>query len=137
MGDPAADVARFRAYMAAFNARDYDALAGYYAEDIVLVIGNGTELRGRRAIVEFYAAVNGATTRTIEIVEALSDGILLSAELRSEFLAVADAPDFTSGPMRKGDRLAINSFAFYDLAGDRYARIRAATFRRNWMRASV
>jgi hypothetical protein len=135
MPDPQSDVARFHAYMAAFNRQDYAALVDYYDPDVDLVIGNGTELRGRQAIVDFYRRVNGATTRTIEIVDAFSDGATLAAELQSEFLALRDAPDFSSGPMARGDRLHLNSFAFYDLGHDRrYVRVRAAVFRREWRR---
>ncbi|WP_129791355.1 nuclear transport factor 2 family protein [Sphingosinicella sp. CPCC 101087] len=134
MAEPQAEVARFRDYIAAFNRHDYAALIGYYHPDIVLVIGNGTQLEGRQAIVDFYSEVNDATTREIEIVQAFADGEVLAAELRSEFLALRDAPDFTSGPMARGDRLFINSFALYDLRDGLYARIRAAVFRREWRR---
>jgi len=137
MADPHGDVARFRAYMAAFNRHDYGELVGYYDPDILLVIGNGTELRGRQAIVDFYRNVNDATTRTIEVLDAFSDGVMLAAELQSEFLALRDAPDFTSGPMARGDRLYLNSFAYYDIGSDRrFVRIRSAVFRREWRRAA-
>ena len=135
MADPKDPVARFHAYIAAFNRQDYAVLAGHYAADVELVIGNGTRLAGPQAIVDFYRGVNEATTRRIEIVQAFADGDRLAAELRSEFLALRDAPHFTSGPMARGDRLLINSFAFYDLREGRYARIRAAVFRREWRRA--
>lgn len=137
MPDPQGDVARFRAYMAAFNRHDYTALVDHYDPDVLLVIGNGTELRGRQAIVDFYRNVNDATTRTIEILDAFSDGNMLAAELQSEFIALRDAPDFSSGPMARGDRLYLNSFAFYDLGRDRrFVRVRAAVFRREWRRAT-
>ena len=132
MADP---VERFRAYIAAFNRQDYATLTAFYAEDVVLVIGNGTELRGKQAITDFYGQVNTQTTRQIKVLDAFVDGPLLAAELESEFLAIQDAPDFTSGPMAKGDRLYINSFAFYDIgAGGLFTRIRAAVFRREWKR---
>jgi hypothetical protein len=137
MSDPHGDVARFHAYMAAFNRHDYRELVDHYDPDILLVIGNGTQLRGRQAIVDFYRNVNDATTRTIEIIDAFSDGAMLAAELQSEFLALRDAPDFTSGPMARGDRLYLNSFAFYDIGSDRrFVRIRSAVFRREWRRAA-
>ena len=130
MPDPHGDVARFRAYMAAFNRHDYGELVDYYDPNVLLVIGNGTELRGRQAIVDFYRNVNDATTRTIEILDAFSDGVMLAAELQSEFLALEDSPDFPTGPLRAGDRMRINTFVLYDLVGGRYSRIRSATFRR-------
>ncbi|MBL8552142.1 MAG: nuclear transport factor 2 family protein [Hyphomonadaceae bacterium] len=130
MADPAKTVARYRAYIAAFNRHDYDELVSFYDPDVVLVIGNGTEMRGRQAIVDFYRNVNDATTRQIEVLDAFVDGATLAAEIQSEFLALRDAPDFASGPMARGDRLYLNSFAFYELNGDLYSRIRAAVFRR-------
>lgn len=137
MADPEAEIARFHRYIAAFNAHDYAALVEHYDPDVLLVIGNGTELKGRQAIADFYSVVNKQTTRTILIRDSFSDGVTLAAELESEFLAIEDAPDFTSGPMARGDRLHINSFALYDLRDGRYARIRAAVFRREWKRAAA
>lgn len=124
--------ARFRAYIQAFNATDWEALQGYYAPDVRLVIGNGTELNGRAAIVDFYGQVKQQTRRMIEIVQCFADGQTLAAEIESEFLAIEDAPDFAVRPMAKGDRYYLNSFVFYDFEGEQYTRIRAATFRREF-----
>jgi ketosteroid isomerase-like protein len=126
---------RLHTYMAAFNASDYDTLGGFYADDVVLVIGNGTELRGVQAIVDFYRDVKTSTRRTIKILRTFPSRDGIAAELESEFLALEDVPDFTSGPMRKGDRLYINSFVVYDVKDGRYSRIRSAVFKRIWRRA--
>jgi len=123
---------RFRDYMHAFNASDWDALQRFYAADVELVIGNGTTLRGRDAIVDFYRDIKSWTSRTIEILDCFSDGNMLAAELESEFVALIDAPDFPTRPMQRGDRYYINSFALYDFRGSEYRRIRAAVFRREF-----
>jgi len=123
---------RFCAYMRAFNASDWDRLRGFYAPDVRLVIGNGTELKGREAIIDFYGKVKSQTRRTIEIIQCFADGQTLAAEIESEFLAIEDAPDFAVRPMAKGDRYYLNSFVFYDFEGAHYTRIRAATFRRDF-----
>jgi len=123
---------RFRAYIQAFNASDWDKLRDYYAPDVRLVIGNGTELNGRDAIIDFYGKVKSQTRRTIEIVQCFADGHTLAAEIESEFLAIEDAPDFAVRPMAKGDRYYLNSFVFYDFESTLYTRIRAATFRREF-----
>ena len=127
---------RFRAYMQAFNASDWDRLRGFYALDVRLVIGNGTELKGREAIIDFYGKVKSQTRRTIEILQCFADGQTLAAEIESEFLAIEDAPDFAVRPMAKGDRYYLNSFVFYDFEGAFYTRIRAATFRREFRPAA-
>jgi len=129
--------ARFRAYMQAFNASDWKALRDYYAPDVRLVIGNGTELNGRDAILAFYGKVKRQTRRTIEVVQCFADGQTLAAEIESEFLAVEDVPDFAVRPMAKGDRYYLNSFVFYDFEGEHYTRIRAATFRREFRLAAA
>jgi hypothetical protein len=126
------DEARFRAYIDAFNAADWERLREFYAPDVRLVIGNGTELEGADAIVDFYAKVKTQTRRTIEILQCFTDGQTLAAEIESEFLAVGDAPDFPLRPMAKGDRYYLNSFVFYDFQDTQYTRIRAATFRREF-----
>lgn len=135
--NPNDDVRRLAAYMDAFNRSDYASLSAFYCDDVRLVIGNGAELVGKAAIVDFYRGVKAATRRTIAILQAFSNGETIAAELESEFLATVDVPDFTSGPMAKGDRLYINSFVFYDLRDGGYARIRSAVYRRIWRRAAA
>lgn len=124
----------FARYIAAFNAGDFETACSFYADDIRLTIGNGRVLRGREEIVRFYTGVRQVTRRTITVLDCFANETLLAAELESEFLAVTDVPDFTSGPMRQGDRMYINSFAFYDLAQGCFSRIRATVFRRVWKR---
>lgn len=126
---------RLAAYMDAFNRSDYEALRGFYRPDVRLVIGNGHELAGAQAIIDFYREVKSKTQRTISILQSVANANTVAAELESEFLALEDIPDFTSGPMARGDRLYINSFVFYELQGGRYARIRSAVFKRIWRRA--
>ena len=130
----AADEAQLAAYIEAFNRSDYDRLRGFYHDDVRLVIGSGHELVGPEAIIDFYRGVKSKTQRTITILRSFSNGETVAAEIESEFLAMEDVADFTSGPMAKGDRLYLNSFVFYDLRDGRYALIRAAVHRREWRR---
>jgi hypothetical protein len=135
MSPDSATVASLHRYMDAFNRGDYDALIDFYCEDVVLVNAGGTKLESRAAIVEFYKNVTSKTRRTIKILQAFASGDRLAAELESEFLALEDYPEFASGPMRKGDRLYINTFVIYELDKQgRYQRIRSAPFQREWRR---
>ena len=122
--------ARFRAYIDAFNKDDYSSFGDYYAEDVVLVIAGKTELRGRQAIFDFYKTVKSQTQRTIQVNQVITSPNYLAAELQSEFLALQDLPDFTAGPMKKGGRIFINTFVFYNLRDGKFARIRSAEFRK-------
>ena len=123
---------RFRAYLHAFNTGNWNALRDFYAPAVRLVIGNGTELNGREAIIDFYQKVNERVRRTIDIVQCFGNANTLAAEIESEFVAIQDAPDFAVRPMVRGDRYYLNSFVFYDSEGGQYTRIRAATFRREF-----
>lgn len=133
----AADPAAFAAYIDAFNRDDYRAFGDYYAEDVVLVIAGLQTLQGRQAIFDYYRRVKAQTRRTIDIIQSFSDGDGLAAELQSEFLALDDAPDFLTGPLRAGDRIRIHTFVLYELSGGRYSRIRSATFRRTFIPAAA
>ena len=62
---------RFQAYIDAFNRND-PAYGDYYDEDVVLVIAGKTELRGPRAIHDFYTRVKTETRRTIQVNRYLS-----------------------------------------------------------------
>lgn len=121
---------RFAAYIDAFNRDDYSSFGEYYAEDVVLVIAGKTELRGRQAIFDFYKTVKSQTQRTIQINKVITAPNHLAAELQSEFLALQDLPDFSAGPMKKGGRIFINTFVFYDVRDGKFARIRSAEFRK-------
>lgn len=127
----------FGAYIAAFNRCDSAAYSDYYTDDVQLVIGSGKLLQGRQAIVDFYRGVNATTQRAIAVIQLIADEHGLAAELESEFLATQDAADFPSGPLRQGDRLHIRSFAFYELRGRKFSRIRATTFHREFRPAAM
>jgi ketosteroid isomerase-like protein len=122
--------ARFAEYIDAFNRGDYAAFGDFYDPNVILDIAGKRELRGRDAIFDFYRAVKSQTRRTIEIVNVLSAGNRLAAELQSEFVALEDLPNFTAGPMKKGGRIFINTIVLYELREGRFARIRSAELRK-------
>jgi ketosteroid isomerase-like protein len=117
---------RFAAYIDAFNRDDYGAFGDYYHDDVTLVIAGKHELRGRDAIFDFYRTVKATTRRTIAINNVVTAGNQLAAELQSEFLALEDLPAFTAGPMKKGDRIFINTVVLYELRDGKFLRIRSA-----------
>jgi ketosteroid isomerase-like protein len=122
--------AEFARYVDAFNRGDEASYAGFYADDVVLVLAGQRELRGRDAICAFYRTVKAETRRTIAVKGTIIGQRCFAAELESEFLALADLPDFTAGPMAKGDRIYINTFVLYDVTDGKFRRIRSAVFRK-------
>jgi hypothetical protein len=121
---------RFAACINAFNNDDYSAFGDYYNDDVVVVIDGKKELRGRQAIFDFYKVNRAQAKQTIQINRVITSGNLLAAELQSEFVATEDVPDFIAGPIKKGGRIFIINFLFYDLRDGKFSRIRSAEFRK-------
>ena len=121
---------RFHAYIQVFNASDWDRLRDYYAPDVRLVIGNGTELNGRDAVLAFYHKVRSYLHERVELIGFVGapDGSRIAAELHTTLLALRDWPDMPTGAMRTGDTRMRVSFAMYDIADGRFTRIRTARF---------
>jgi ketosteroid isomerase-like protein len=121
---------QFTAYINAFNNKNYSDFGNYYNEDVVLVIAGEKELRGREEIFNFYKKTNAQTERIIQINKIITCGKMLAAELQSEFIALEDVPDFIAGPVKKGGRIFINTFVYYNLINGRFSQIRSAEFRK-------
>ena len=66
------DEAVFRAYIAEFNAANFDALARYYADNVVFSFNGGLTLTGRDAIVGFYRPFRAAVDETVDIGDSWS-----------------------------------------------------------------
>ena len=124
------DEATFRTYIQAFNEAKYDALVRYYADDVTLSFANGTTLRGRDGIVDFYRPLHRAVDEALDISFLVMDDRHVAVELETEFRAREDYEAFPRRPLKAGDVMRITSFVHYDLDdGDRFARIRVGSYR--------
>lgn len=120
----------FEQYIAAFNAGDTDAYAGFYAPDIRFRNGAGAELVGPAAIIGYYQALKQSMSRVIE-VKALAEGEqAFAAALTSCFTILADGVRFAGEVLGTGDRVHLESIALYELEDGRFARIEATTLSR-------
>jgi len=123
------DRAWFAAYLDAFNRADYDGFGAYYAEDVQFC-GQAATLTGRTAILDFYRGVRARIDERVDLLDFIGSEDRIAAEIRTTLVPLEDWPDFPTGPLTKGEARASINFAFYDLAGDRFTRIRSARFRR-------
>jgi ketosteroid isomerase-like protein len=128
--DAAMSATRFAGYIDAFNRDDYSDFGDFYDEDVVLVIVGKKELRGRQAIFDFYRTAKSQAHRVIKVNRLITVPCRIAAELQSEFVATEDAPQFVAGPMKRGDRIFINTFVLYELRHGKFARIRSAELRK-------
>ena len=119
----------FRTYIAEFNAANFDALARYYADDVVFSFNGGLTLHGRGAIVDFYRPFRKAVDETVDIKFLMISDKHVAVEMATEFRAREDYANFTRGPLRAGDTVRITSFVHYDIGPDgRFAAIRVGRY---------
>ena len=123
------DEARFRRYVAHFNAGDYDRVAEFYADDVELAFPDGRTVTGRDGIVAFYRPIHRAVHELLDIRFLLTGADRVAAELYTEFRCVQDMPTFPGRPLAAGDVLRLTSFVHYDVADDRFRAIRVARYR--------
>ena len=114
-------------YIGGFNRRDFAAFSAFYADDVVLELGQKKRIFGRQAICDFYAGVFEKVRETLTVDKVVIDAEGLAGVVRTEFHALEDWPDFIAGPMTKGNSIFIESMVLYDIgADDKFTRIRSA-----------
>ncbi len=118
----------FREYIAAFNRKDFDGFARFYAPDVHLDVGR-FERHGAETIKAFYRDVAMVCDERLELKWIVADEESIAVELDTEFKALTDDPGFIAGPLEKGQSIFITSFIFYALGpqGFRYIKARRIT----------
>ncbi|HWL47035.1 MAG TPA: nuclear transport factor 2 family protein [Sphingomonadaceae bacterium] len=123
--------ARFRRYIALFNAGDPEALVPFFAPSVELYLPRGP-LIGPQAIVDYYRGSFGFLTEWLRIDTLIVDGNGLAAELYTRFTAKRDHPGFKAMPLRAGDVYVVTTFVLYDFdEAGRFSRIRPAMWQRD------
>jgi len=123
------DRAWFEAYLAAFNANDFEGFGAYYAEDVQF-FGQAATLTGRQAVLDFYRGVKARIDERVDLLSFVGGAEMIAAEIRTTLIPLQDWPDFPTGPLVKGAARQSINFALYDLAGGKFRRIRSARFSR-------
>jgi hypothetical protein len=128
------DRAAYEDYVAAFNGRDYDRLASYYADDVEFILSKerGLVFRGRQAILDLYQPFHKAVDERVDIVKFADGGDFIAAEVNAEFRPIPGTSQ-TVIDLPQGKVLKVTTFAFYDLGpDDRFTRIRACSYSRRY-----
>jgi hypothetical protein len=119
----------FHDYVAAFQRGDFPGFTKYYADDVRLSLASGARvLVGRPAIESFYRDVFRRIREELEILYLVIDENGVAAEIKTEFFALEDWPDFMVRPMRKGERARIVSYAHYTLRDGKFVDIRSVRY---------
>jgi hypothetical protein len=123
LGTHAGQQAAFYAYTAAFSAGLAPQYSSYYTDDVTLVLPSAPVLNGKQAIVEYYSAMAASVRESVSVQSVIFDDLAVSAHVISTFTAVADAPDFPVGALKKGQGWRVPLNVNYSLRDGLISRI--------------
>ena len=111
----------FLVYMSHFNSKNYDDLVTYFTDDVKVQYftdmkrgaPRGNVLNGPAAFVESYKHLHDTVDEKLELGKFVCDDDNLYVELWTEFWFKEDTPDFSAGPMKKGDVFVCTNFVLY------------------------
>lgn len=127
------DRAGYERYLAAFNARDYDAVADFYVDPPRMEFF-GIVITSRDELKAFYAWLHSCVKESVSIhnfaaseTATAVDAIVRIEALRDLTRADLDAKGATGFfPIRAGDVQEIRQFIFYTTRGGRIEKVECA-----------
>lgn len=127
------DRAAYDRYVAAFNAKDYDAVADFYV-DPPLMTFFGVEIRSREALKAFYSFLHAHVRESVRVLNfACSDTLTaIDAVVRVEGIAdltraALDAKGLHGFfPIAAGEVQEMRQFIFYTIENGKIARVECA-----------
>ena len=128
------DRAAYEDYVAAFNGKDYDRMASYYADDVDFILSEerGLVFHGREAILDLYKPFHQAVEERVEIVNFADGGNCVFAEVNATFRPIPGKSQSVID-LPQGKMLHVTTFAVYDVGpDDRFTRIRACSYSRHY-----
>lgn len=118
--------AAFAAYVSAFGNADFERFPTFYTDDVRLELNTLPPIIGRQGIVDFYRPMFERVRESVTIHSVVADDEHIALDATSRFTAIADAPDFVVGALRKGDWIQVRVFVHYELRDGLIAHIRVA-----------
>jgi hypothetical protein len=130
---------QFLEYVAHFNKKEFDKVAGYFAPDVTVEYPDNFSgspitprtLHGPKAFIDNYVALTSNVKEVLEVGAFLSEGSHMFVELYTEFITFKDVPPGVGQMTRKkGDVSIMTNWVLYDMdKNDKMKRIRIAHFR--------
>ena len=115
LGGHASQIAAFKAYCSAFSNADFDRFPTFYNEDVILELGSMPPIKGRQGIIDFYKPMFAKVREHLTPHVVLADDKAIALDATTRFTAIADAPDFVVGALKKGDYIEGRVFVHYEL----------------------
>ena len=120
-------------YLAAFNAKDYDGVADFYAEPINMEFF-GIRIASRQQLKDFYGFLHEHVKESVTVLNFASsetltaiDGIVRVEGIADLSRAVLDAQGLDQFfPIKTGEIQEMRQFIFYPIKGGRIAKVECA-----------
>lgn len=126
LGGHPSQLAAFHSYVSAFSNNDVERFPKFYQDDVELELGSVGILKGKQAIVDFYAKMFTQVAENQIIHAAIANDDAISLDSTTCFTAIADAPDFPVMPLKKGEEVRGRTFVHYTLRDGLISRIHVA-----------
>lgn len=122
-------------YLACFNARDYDAMCAFYADDVALNM-LGYAIRGARGIRDFYAFFHAHVRESIRVTRFASTDTFLAIEAptRLEAFKALTMDDLKRAGFERlvalevGQVVELQNMINYDLRDGKFTEIRIGVY---------
>lgn len=118
--------AAFIAYTRAFSSGLPEKYSAFYTDDVTLSLSSVGELKGKKAIVDFYTRMFKTVREDLVINQIVQDDNGIVGDFVSVFTAVEDAPEFVVAPLKKGESIRVPVFVYYTLRDGLISKIRVA-----------
>jgi hypothetical protein len=115
LGPHPSQLAAYGAYTAAFSSGDPARYTRFYTDDVELLLGSVPPMRGPQAIADFYTAMFKRVRESLTVHSITASEQEIVSDTTSRFTAVADAPDFVVGALKKGDYIKVRVIVTYTL----------------------
>lgn len=102
----------FEQYYATYNSENPEALAGFYASDVVFTSAQGTST-GKEAILQTYGWLISQFEDRMTPDSILIDGNRAAVEITDVFTARQDVADFMGTALKKGEQLTLKLCGIY------------------------
>ncbi|MBB3048575.1 limonene-1,2-epoxide hydrolase [Litorivivens lipolytica] len=102
----------FESYYATYNSEAPEALAAFYADDVLFTSAQGTST-GKEAILQTYGWLISQFEDRMTPDSILIDGNRAAIEITDVFTARADVADFMGVSLKKGEQLTLKLCGIY------------------------
>lgn len=104
-------------YYQTYNRADPQALAAFYHPEVRLLSAQG-EMLGRESVLSTYSYIIERFEDRMTPLSMTAEGDRVAVEIRDEFTARAEVPDFLGRSFAAGERFTLNLCGIYQLDGE-------------------